>query len=237
MPERAARAERILDAAAELLLRWGYRRTTVDDVAKQAGIGKGTIYLHWRTREELFQAVLVRESARYLRVLLDEIAADPAAVLPNRMVRIGYLAVMRNPLMRAMLVGDEDLLGSLVSRDGSVVPTAVRMLEREGYDRAIADGRLLRGDLSPELEIQGLTCTIMGFYLIDTALPGGSGMGLETTADVLAHIVRNAFETRDTPSEEELTRIAGEVSDFYERTHARCLDHVRTGQVEGAAPD
>ncbi|MFB9908143.1 TetR/AcrR family transcriptional regulator [Allokutzneria oryzae] len=235
MAERGARAERILDAAAELLLRWGYRRTTIDDVAKQAGIGKGTVYLHWRTREELFQAVLVRESARYLGVLLDEIGVDPANVLPNRMVRIGYLTVMRNPLMRAMLVGDEELLGSLVSRDGSTVPTAVRMLEREGYDSAIANGRLLRGDLSPELEIQGLTCTIMGFYLIDTALPGGSGMGLETTADVLAHIVRNAFETRDVPSEEELARIAQDVTTFYERTRARCLSFVREGQVDGVA--
>jgi hypothetical protein len=111
------------------------------------------------------------------------------------------------------------------------------MLEREGYDRAIANGRLLRGDLSPELEIRGLTCTIMGLYLIDTALPGGSGMGLETTADVLAHIVRNAFETRESPSEDELTRIAGDVTAFYEQTHARCLDHVRGGRIEGAAPD
>ncbi|GAA4026958.1 TetR/AcrR family transcriptional regulator [Allokutzneria multivorans] len=229
MAERAARAERVLDAAAELLLRWGYRRTTVDDIAKRACIGKGTVYLHWRTRDDLFQAVLVRESARYLRTLLDEIAADPAAVLPNRMVRIGYLAVMSSPLMRAMLVADEEVLGSLVSRDGSTVPTAVLMLERQGYDDAIANGRLLRGDLSPELEIQGLTCTIMGFYLIDTAVPGGSGMGLETTADVLAHIVRNAFETRDTPSEEELTRIAADVTAFYERTHARCVDFVNGG--------
>src|SRR5579884_3269032 len=59
--KREARAERILDAASELVLRWGYKKTTIDDIAKQAGVAKGTIYLHWKTREELFLALLTRE--------------------------------------------------------------------------------------------------------------------------------------------------------------------------------
>ncbi len=60
---RLPRAERLLDVAADLLLRWGYRRITMDDIAAQAAIGKGTIYLHWKTREDLFRAVLHREAA------------------------------------------------------------------------------------------------------------------------------------------------------------------------------
>ncbi|HEV2580965.1 MAG TPA: helix-turn-helix domain-containing protein [Ktedonobacteraceae bacterium] len=44
--ERTLRAERLLDVAAALLVRWGYRKTTLDDVAREAGVGKGTIYLH-----------------------------------------------------------------------------------------------------------------------------------------------------------------------------------------------
>ena len=43
---RDARAERILDVAADLLQRWGYKRLTMDDVASESGVGKGTIYLH-----------------------------------------------------------------------------------------------------------------------------------------------------------------------------------------------
>jgi Bacterial regulatory proteins, tetR family len=40
--ERQRREERILDAAAALLVRWGFRKTTIDDVAREAGVGKGT---------------------------------------------------------------------------------------------------------------------------------------------------------------------------------------------------
>ncbi len=43
--ERQRREERLLDAATTLLVRWGYRKTTIDDVAREAGVGKGTIYL------------------------------------------------------------------------------------------------------------------------------------------------------------------------------------------------
>ncbi|MBV8695914.1 MAG: helix-turn-helix transcriptional regulator, partial [Ktedonobacteraceae bacterium] len=40
------RAEHILDVAAALIVRWGYGKTTLDDIARQVGVAKGTIYLH-----------------------------------------------------------------------------------------------------------------------------------------------------------------------------------------------
>ncbi|HEY3710665.1 MAG TPA: helix-turn-helix domain-containing protein, partial [Amycolatopsis sp.] len=60
------RADRILDAASELLVRWGSRKVTIDDVARRAGIGKGTVYLHWRTKDALFETLLTRAAADLL---------------------------------------------------------------------------------------------------------------------------------------------------------------------------
>ncbi|HYP02621.1 MAG TPA: TetR/AcrR family transcriptional regulator [Pyrinomonadaceae bacterium] len=45
--------EAILDATDHLLARYGYRKMTVDDIAREAGIGKGTIYLHFASKEEV----------------------------------------------------------------------------------------------------------------------------------------------------------------------------------------
>ena len=43
----------ILDAANTLLARYGYRKMTVEDIAVEAGVGKGTIYLYFTSKEEV----------------------------------------------------------------------------------------------------------------------------------------------------------------------------------------
>ena len=45
--------DRILDAADRLLARNGYQKMTIDDLAREVGIGKGTVYLHFRSKEEI----------------------------------------------------------------------------------------------------------------------------------------------------------------------------------------
>ena len=45
--------EAILDATDQLLARYGYKKMTIDDLAKEVGIGKGSIYLHFKSKEEI----------------------------------------------------------------------------------------------------------------------------------------------------------------------------------------
>ena len=108
MPEHPnrERAVRILDAAGELLLRMGYRKVAIDDIARAVGIGKGTVYLHWRNKEVLFQALLMREAADLIEELLNRIRADPAEILPHRMIPASYLIAGRRPLTMALLTGN-----------------------------------------------------------------------------------------------------------------------------------
>lgn len=50
---KAAVKDAILDATDRLLARYGYRKMTVEDIAVEVGIGKGTIYLHFTSKEEI----------------------------------------------------------------------------------------------------------------------------------------------------------------------------------------
>lgn len=45
--------EAILDATERLLARYGYRKMTVEDIAREVGVGKGTLYLHFASKEEV----------------------------------------------------------------------------------------------------------------------------------------------------------------------------------------
>ncbi len=66
--------ELILDGVDALLARFGYRKMTMEDLARQVGIGKGTIYLHFPGKEELALAHVDRIAERLLR-RLGEISA------------------------------------------------------------------------------------------------------------------------------------------------------------------
>jgi len=66
---------RILEAASQLFARYGLRKTSIDEIAHQAGLGKGTIYLYFKSKEELFARIVQGFGDRLiegLRQVLDE---------------------------------------------------------------------------------------------------------------------------------------------------------------------
>ena len=69
-------APEITAAADRLLARYGYRRMTVDDIAREADIGKGTIYLHFPSKEAVILSVINRHIESTLEALR-KIAAGP----------------------------------------------------------------------------------------------------------------------------------------------------------------
>lgn len=56
----------LLEAAREVFSRRGYHEATIGDITAEAGVGKGTFYLYFRGKEELFQEV-VKDGVRRLR--------------------------------------------------------------------------------------------------------------------------------------------------------------------------
>ena len=82
----------ILDAADRLLARYGYRKMTIDDVAREVGIGKGTIYLHFKSKEDVALSRIDRVIER-LKTELEKVATDeePAVRLRSMlMLRVIY---------------------------------------------------------------------------------------------------------------------------------------------------
>jgi len=61
--------ERILDVATELFLHYGYKRTTVDEIATAAGISKGSVYLHFNSKEAVFGVASQRICGRVLAIM------------------------------------------------------------------------------------------------------------------------------------------------------------------------
>jgi len=66
----------ILDATDRLLARYGYKKMTIDDLAQEVGIGKGSVYLHFSSKEEIALSHIDRIIER-LKKNLASIAEKP----------------------------------------------------------------------------------------------------------------------------------------------------------------
>lgn len=78
--------EVILAAAQTLFGRYGYRRTAIDDIAQEAGIAKGTVYLYFKSKEEIFRALCQQLIERVLSAA--EAACRLDAPITDRLRRI-----------------------------------------------------------------------------------------------------------------------------------------------------
>jgi TetR/AcrR family transcriptional regulator len=56
--KRAEREDRILKAAEELILTKGYAGTTIDEIADRADVSKGAVYLHYRTKDDIYFSIV-----------------------------------------------------------------------------------------------------------------------------------------------------------------------------------
>lgn len=117
--QRHEREELILRAADELLLERGYHDTSIDDIAARVGISKGTVYLHFNSKEDLVCALLGR-GIRQLQATMDDILAAPGtpreklhAIL--RQMSSGMLSRQRMQLVEALFRNPE-LHGRLTER-------------------------------------------------------------------------------------------------------------------------
>jgi AcrR family transcriptional regulator len=80
------KSARILDAAQALFMRYGVKRTAMDDVAREAGIAKGTLYLYYDSKDALFAGIARRMCDEVLGKARE--AAASRSALPDRLVGV-----------------------------------------------------------------------------------------------------------------------------------------------------
>lgn len=219
------RAERILDVAAELLVRWGYKRVTIEEIARHAAIGTGTMYLHWKTKEAVFECVLAREMVAIWRALLDRIQADPQQVLVHNIMRSVFLITGKRPLARALFTQDSELLGKLAKGESLIQPQ--QMMDGQAFVVFLRDLGLLRVDSDIAMQAYALGATVTGFTLSN---PGQDfdQLSLEAKADALAQTIHLAFEPEELPSPEVLQEKAvPTLTRLLEQTCEYCEQQIR----------
>lgn len=166
--------EEILDAARTCLEAYGVRRTTLSDIARQAGLSRPTVYRHWPDITSLIADLLTREMRRILA------AAAPASdertareiLLGETVSVIG--ALREDPLFSRIIATEPDVLTTYAfQRLGASQLSALDLIEariRAGQD----DNSIRDGDPAALARMVLLVTqsAVTSWRLVDDALPG-----------------------------------------------------------------
>jgi AcrR family transcriptional regulator len=187
------KAARILAAARELVFKRGFRGVTVAEIAAKAYVGKGTVYLYWDTKEDLFHGLLVRDFLAMLDGYVEELAGDPELFRPNRLFPRLVTSVVDHPFVRALHARDSDLLGVLADH-----PRSRQLLDRLGPDALMHTVlpvwrryRLARTDWPLDEQAYALRALMTGFLDAETTPRAASDL----TADARVRIMSAAATT------------------------------------------
>ncbi len=122
-----ASKQEILDCARALYIEYGLRRTTMEDVAKRAGIGRATLYRRFNDKEQLFQAVILRDVQRDLANIQASVARQRTfldGLLEGYVMAVGLLH--HNPLLSRLLTTEPDTVLPFLTTDFGAVMAFAR---------------------------------------------------------------------------------------------------------------
>ncbi len=149
--ENEAREQRILDAAADLIIQQGYDKTTMSDVAEAVGVSRGIIYLHFDNKDKLFEALVYRETLQYAQAWLDYIEADQHGGTIGSIYRAVLHAIRSRPLMQAIMRRDRRVFGSYLRKPDNLFKAMQSGSMWVGTLRAMQAVGAVRGDIDPEI--------------------------------------------------------------------------------------
>lgn len=148
----AARRDAILDAALDEFSAGGFEAARLDDVAKRAGVAKGTIYLHFKDKQTLFQE-LIRSK---MTPVVGTLEAAFATELPLRIIVDQAIEIF----VREIYGTRRQQLVRLIISEGPRFPVLAEFYYREVLARVLAAVRHLlrrareRGELADDALIR-----------------------------------------------------------------------------------
>jgi len=197
MSDNDERQQQILDAAAAVIVRLGYDKTTMSDIAEEAAVSRGTVYLYFKGKEELFEALVYREWMQYAQTWLEYIEADPRGGTLGGFYRAVFRAINRRPLIASMMRRDRRVIGNYLRKPdnlfawmqtGSTTADFIRLLQRAGA---------VRQDVNPVVTGHILDMLSYGYLTIEDFKQPEEFPPYEVVLEVLADMMDRLLTPED----------------------------------------
>ena len=193
----AAPDRRLIAAAEAQFRRFGYRRTTIDDITADAGTGKGSLYLHFESKQAVYMAVVEASLERFVESasrLLD----GPGPV-PSRLRSLVELTIHHygeDELLHASLFGKAGLVdGDVATMAADFQRARIRSLLQQLLEIGQRE-RSVRADI--DVDAAAAVLFEIGWAVVRSALEGDSQIPLERALTTLNELVGLGLLPRST---------------------------------------
>lgn len=146
------------------------------------------------------------------------ITQDPQGWTLRGMIKHSALATLNRPMIKALLLGDREILGKLAQREMSQPAFAERMERFKAYLQLLREHGLVRTDLSLEEQVYLCSAALTGFFYAAPLLPEEITLTDETQADLVAEMVRRTLEVDRPVSPEEYQAVFKASPNYLEST-------------------
>jgi TetR/AcrR family acrAB operon transcriptional repressor len=211
------RSVHILKTASRLIAHYGFDKTTMEDIAREAGVSKGALYLLWSSKDRLFEALLGYQMKCLLDDLQKRVENDPQGGSISNQYRHTLIALRNNPLMCALYAHDSRILGDFIRRQDVDRYTHRIGVGAEGMRQMQASG-LIRGDIRPQVITYLFSIIALGFLSIGTVFPENEAPDVEEVGAALAALLQSGFETPDGDNAEG-KQVFGQMIDFMRKQY------------------
>lgn len=185
--------KQILDAAAVVFSRKGYHQAKVEEIAREAEVGKGTVYEYFQGKKDLFQQMIVEFGDSYFKNLADKIAGMDSAVAGLRLIlRTHFNFIRENHTITNIIVAEhyhftEELHQWLHERYQEKL-TKMQLLIEKGISR---------GELKP-LDPELTTKVIAGsIFSLEGALFQDKTINIDKIIDIAMEIILNGIAPKN----------------------------------------
>ena len=179
--------EQLVQAARQVFVRFGYKKTALDDIAKEARKGKSTIYYYFKSKDDIFKAVIDAEAEIRSKTIDDQISTidDPQQKLKTyiyvRMLTLkkvgNYYEAIKNDLLDNLY-----FVNSLRDNHFDAEINLVKNLLLEGIEKKIYTIQ------NPELTAKTIVTLLQGFE-VPLILKNLSDEELQKSVDEMLNIL------------------------------------------------
>ena len=186
MPDSDKTRDQIISAAAEGFARLGYDKTSMSDVAQEAGLSRRTIYLYFKGKEELFEALVVREWMFYAQTWLEYVESDPRGGTLGGYIRATLHAINCRPFIATLMRRDRRVLGSYLRKPDNVFSWLQSSPAGADLIRALQAAGAVRPELDPVITAHIIELITYGQLTIDEFKPADQIPPFEAVMEALA---------------------------------------------------